>query len=160
MAQAASVRTDLAVVAIGKDLPRAAELLPETRADIEFLGDRLTLLPEQADTRGWYQAFDVSLLSSSAEGFPNVIGEAMSSGTPCISTDAGESRVIIADTGRVVPVKDATGMARALVEILNMPAKERAALGDKARARIHDYYSIQAVTAQHEIAWRRLAGKA
>jgi glycosyltransferase involved in cell wall biosynthesis len=159
MAQAARARPDLAVIAIGKDLPRAAEILPETRPDIEFLGDRLTLLAEQADVRGWYQAFDVSILSSFAEGFPNVLGEAMSSGTPCVSTDAGESRAIIADTGRVVPVKDVAAMTGALLEIVNMAPDERAALGKRARARIDAHYSIQAVTAQHEDAWARLAGR-
>lgn len=160
MARAAQARPDLAVVVIGRDLPRAAEALPEARADIDALGRRLTLLPEQSDVHSWYQAFDVAILSSSAEGFPNVVGEAMASGTPCVSTDVGDCPSIIADTGRVVPVATPDAMAAAALDILALSPEERAALGARARARIQAYYSIEAVAQQHEEAWKRLIAEA
>jgi glycosyltransferase involved in cell wall biosynthesis len=157
MAQAATARPDLAVVAIGRDLPRAIEALPQSRDDLAKLEGRLTLLPEQADVRGWYQAFDISLLSSSAEGFPNVIGEAMASGTPCVSTDVGGCAEIIADTGYVVPVRAHSAMAQAVLEIAAMTPQDRAALGARARARIAKHYSIGSIARAHEAEWSRLA---
>lgn len=46
-----------------------------------------------------YNNIDILLLTSRSEGFPNVIGEAMSVGVPVITTDAGESYNIIGDAG-------------------------------------------------------------
>ena len=40
-------------------------------------------------------ALDLYLSPSHGEGFPNSIGEAMSSGVPCIATNVGDCRKII-----------------------------------------------------------------
>lgn len=46
-----------------------------------------------------YRKSDVLILTSKSEGFPNVIGEAMSVGVPVITTNAGESFDIVGSTG-------------------------------------------------------------
>lgn len=157
MARVARKYPDVAVVALGRDLPRAHELLPESRADLAFLGARLTLLPEQSDVREWYRAFDICVLTSLAEGFPNVIGEAMASGVPCVSTDVGTCRLVIGQTGRLVAPKDPAALGAAIANLLSYPAETLRVMGLAARARITEHFSIASITHAHEAEWRRLA---
>jgi glycosyltransferase involved in cell wall biosynthesis len=80
--------------------------------------------------------------SAYGESFPNVIGEAMSCGVPCVATDVGDSRRIIGDAGRIVPPRSPSILADALLELLQMPEEKKRELGQKARARIVDLFSI------------------
>ncbi len=96
-------------------------------------------------------AFDILALSSSfGEGFPMVIGEAMSCGVPCVVTDVGESALIVGDTGRVVVPGKPEAMANALEELIAMSVEGRSNLGAMARQRIIDNFSLNAVVKQYE----------
>lgn len=156
MAKVAQKRPDIAVVAIGRDIPLAHEMLPGSKADLDFLGNRLTLLPEQRDIHDWYQAFDLAALTSAAEGFPNVLGEAMAAGLPCVSTDVGGCREVIADTGRLVPARNSDAFAAAVLELLNISGDSLQNLGERARLRVAEHYSIDSVVRAQEAEWRRL----
>jgi len=65
--------------------------------------DRFHLLGERDDIACVFAALDIASSSSYGEGFPNTIGEAMATGVPCVVTDVGDSKVIVGDTGIVVP---------------------------------------------------------
>ena len=93
-----------------------------------------------------YAALDL-LASSSAfgEGFSNVIGEAMAAGVPCTATDVGDSGRIVGDAGRVVPPNDPAALAGALGELLDLSPETRAALGERARRRIEEQFSVEAL---------------
>lgn len=95
-------------------------------------------------------ALDVLTSSSYGEAFPNVLGEAMACGVPCVVTDVGDSAYIVGDTGRVVESGDMVGLAVALGDLLALLPQERAALGERARARVAEYFEIGAVVRRYE----------
>jgi glycosyltransferase involved in cell wall biosynthesis len=109
-------------------------------AEIE---DQIELLGQNSDMVSIYQGFDI-LVSSSAygEAFPLVIGEAMACGVPCIATDLGDSKMIIDDSGYIVPTKDPQAIADAVIKMLSLSDAEWNQLKVMARRRI-ETYSIQ-----------------
>ncbi|MFP5415180.1 MAG: glycosyltransferase [Gammaproteobacteria bacterium] len=108
------------------------------------------LLGLRSDTPALMAALDVLASSSSyGEAFPNVLGEAMACGVPCVVTDVGDSAYIVGDTGRVVASGDMAGLALGLEELLALPATEKALLGERARARVAEHFEIGKVVQQY-----------
>jgi glycosyltransferase involved in cell wall biosynthesis len=105
--------------------------------------ERALLMGVAQNPRVVLNALDV-LVSSSAygEGFPNILGEAMACGVPCVTTDVGDAARIVGDTGGVVAVGDWRALAHEVLALLNMGPEARAAQGDRARARIERNYSL------------------
>jgi glycosyltransferase involved in cell wall biosynthesis len=108
------------------------------------------LLGRREDMPGIMAAMDVVVLSSASESFPNVVGEAMACGVPCVVTDVGDSARIVSNTGKVVPPKDPNALADAILELLEMRVEERQKLGQKARERIRDHYSLDKIVGDYE----------
>ena len=118
------------------------------------LGDAVSLLGRRSDTERLYRAFDVTVLSSAAgEALPLVIGEAMASGSPFVSTDGGDAAAIIGDTGRVVARSSPQQLADAISELLAMGPEGLARLGARARRRISDEYSLDGMVAAYRGLW-------
>lgn len=108
------------------------------------------LLGRRDDIAALNAALDIATTSSRGEGFPNVIGEAMACGVPCVVTDVGDSALLVGDTGLVVPAEDEFALASAWQEILTMPVSLRKSLGLKARERILGNFSLANIVAQYE----------
>ncbi len=105
-------------------------------------------------------ALDVLVSSSSyGEAFPNVLGEAMASGVPCVVTDVGDSAYIVGNTGRVVKSGDMAGLAEEIESLLLLPANERWALGNRARARVAEFFEIGLVVKRYEAFYNELIAK-
>jgi glycosyltransferase involved in cell wall biosynthesis len=99
----------------------------------------------------------MATLSSFGEGWPNVVGEAMACGVPCVVTDVGDACAIVGETGRVVPPADPEALARAWAELLAFPEEQRRALGAAARERIAAYFSLEQVVERYQALWEELA---
>jgi glycosyltransferase involved in cell wall biosynthesis len=127
-------------------------------SDIDEFGvrDCVILLDSRSDMIGMMAGLDCLVLTSTSEGFPNVIGEAMASGLPCITTDAGDAGLIIADTGKIVPVGDAVGIADGVLALMVSTPQERVALGVRCRARIEENFGIDRVLARYADFYRDL----
>jgi glycosyltransferase involved in cell wall biosynthesis len=111
--------------------------------------ERFSLLGVRSDMPRVSAALDVAVSSSVMEGFPNVVGEAMSCAVPCVVTDVGDSARIVADTGWVVPPSNPEALAVAISEAVGLPSAERAALGQRARQRLIDHYSLDRVAERY-----------
>jgi glycosyltransferase involved in cell wall biosynthesis len=109
--------------------------------------DSVRLIGEVRDTESLYPAFDVLGLSSAwGEAFPNVLGEAMACGIPCVATDVGDAKEIIGDTGYVVSPSRPSELATKLLAILRAEKAEYVAMSKRARERIKKRYSLDSIT--------------
>ena len=124
----------------------------ELRDSIRQLGlaDRTHLLGERRDTSRLAAALDVFSLSSYGESCPNVIGEAMACGVPCVVTDVGDTVWIVGETGRVIPPRNSMALALAWQEMIDMNPQDRKALGLLGRARVIEHFPIDAVMKRYE----------
>ena len=94
------------------------------------IADRMIWGGERSDMAAVYSALDLCVSSSAyGEGVPNVLAESMACGTPCVTTDVGDSAITIGSLGPVVPPKDPEALAVAIISTLGAPA-DRQALRD------------------------------
>ncbi len=112
--------------------------------------DRLTVLGDRCDVADWLPGCDIVVLSSAwGEGFPNILGEAMASGVPCIATDVGDSGLIIDDGGICVPPADPTAMAKAIESLSVMGAAGRRLIGSRGRTRVQTEFSLPVIARRY-----------
>lgn len=128
-----------------------------TIIDAHGLRECIHLLGRRDDMPRLMAALDVLVSASShGEAFPNVLGEAMACGVPCVVTDVGDSAEIVDGAGRVADVGDMEGLARHLMEVLRLSSSERRALGEQARVRIATEYEIGKVVELYQCFYERL----
>ncbi|MGH8809799.1 MAG: glycosyltransferase, partial [Noviherbaspirillum sp.] len=139
----------------GRDLDTGNQELMRWIAETGY-AHRFALLGERSDVPACMAAMDIFCLSSRAEGFPNVVGEAMAMGVPCVVTDVGDAAMLVADTGVVVPKEDSPALARGLASLLAMTPDARRQLGQKARARIHAEFAMEHAWKRYEAIYQRL----
>ena len=154
---------------IGKELPHVefvlvcADCVPGNSILAELVPseivDRLHLLGERLDIPDVTAALDIATCTSIGEGFPNVVGEAMACGVPCVVSNVGDCATVVADTERVVPPSSPEALASAALLLARMDASERRKLGRAARWRINEFYSLDQIIAQYETLYAGLAGR-
>jgi teichuronic acid biosynthesis glycosyltransferase TuaC len=145
-------------LAIVGDGPLRGEL--QALAERIGVADRLTFLPvmKQAQLRSVYSAADVLLVTSTREGWPNVVLESLACGTPVAALDVGAVADMLTDAavGRIVPARDAMQLACAVRDLLRSGAER---LEQRRQARAHacrfDWGSIS--RAQFEVMTRAAA---
>ncbi len=106
------------------------------------LDDVLIWARRCSDMVAVYNAFDIAVSSSYGEGFPNVIGEAMACGVPCVVTDVGDSALLIGETGIVVPPNDSGALFCALDEMLSLGPTRYRSLAVAARERVESRFAL------------------
>ena len=114
------------------------------------LAIRAHLLGRRDDAHRVLAGQDIATSASYSEAFPNVIGEAMACGVPCVATDVGDSARVVGETGRTVPARQPRALARAWADLIDMGRDGRVALGLAARCRIVEHYGLPSVVARYE----------
>ncbi len=106
------------------------------------LQSEVKLLGVRSDMCAIYNALDLLVLSSCSESFPNVLVEAMCCQVPCITTDAGDARKILANDKFVAPTRRPDLLSQLIVLAKNLSKDERKYLGVQFRERIIEEYSL------------------
>jgi glycosyltransferase involved in cell wall biosynthesis len=134
------------------DNPELSALITQAQ-----LNGRMHLLGPRSDIPRLTAALDIASLSSVSEGFPNVIGEAMACGVPCVVTDVGDAARIVGETGIVVPLRNPLALMEGWQQLIRVGAVGRKHLGCVARQRIQQNYSLEQIVQQYETFYRSLA---
>lgn len=129
----------------------------ELRALAASLGaaDRVHFAGYRPNRPNPHALFDVSVLASLHEGFPNTIIEAMAVGRPVVATNVGGVPDVVQDgvTGTLVPPAAPERLADALAELAADPGRRRS-LGDAGRSHVSARYRADAVLARLEALYR------
>src|SRR5690606_26966541 len=143
-------------VLVGKGLDTDnAQLMQWLReADVT---DQVILLGMRDDVPAIMNALDVHVLSSLAEGFPNVVAEAMACGVPGVVTDVGDAALIVGDTGWVAPPQQPAALAEAISQAFAaIDAQGREAIGARVRARVLQEFSLPRMVERYEQTWQAM----
>src|SRR5688572_8078711 len=77
---------NLRFACVGDGDQRYSRAMRDTARELG-LGESITWAGARSDMTAVYNALDIACSSSESEGFPNVVGEAMACGIPCVVTD-------------------------------------------------------------------------
>jgi glycosyltransferase involved in cell wall biosynthesis len=135
----------------------------EVSAAIEASGCGELVIPlgPRSDVPDLARALDLHVLASSGgEAFPNVVAETMLSGTPNAVTDIGDCALMLGETGWVVPARDPSRLADAIVSAWGESAEQPQLWEqrrERARARIVDNFTFEKMAEAYCDVWRRVA---
>jgi glycosyltransferase involved in cell wall biosynthesis len=153
--QVSEARRNIYFILIGKDTEKLSNAVSDRGLDA-----RVRLLGYRNDVKDLLPGLDIVCLSSAfGEGFPNVLGEAMACAIPCVSTDVGDARSILGDTGIIVPARDPRALSNAVIHLIDQGPLERATLGRAARKRIESRYGLSKVIERYMDLYASLASE-
>jgi L-malate glycosyltransferase len=145
----------LHLVVVGKG--QARDGLGRLVAEMGLTG-RVHFVGLQPQKPNLHAIFDLSVLPSRSEGFPNVVLEAMAAATPVVATAVGGTRdaVISGETGLLVPPADTQALAIAIENLVGDPAR-RTSMGVAAQQRARRLYQASCVVPVLEELYESLA---
>jgi glycosyltransferase involved in cell wall biosynthesis len=156
-ARLAGERGDVRFVCVGDGEPALGRAMQELARGLG-LGDRLHWAGVQFDMRAVYNALDIACSSSISEGFPNVVGEAMACGVPCVVTDVGDSAWLLGQPAFSVAARDPVAMADRIRAILDSDPASVERLRAEMRGRVAASFSVATLIDRTEQVMAELIG--
>lgn len=137
------------VLVVGRDDGIGDQLRDQSRR--LSLHDNVLFLGQRGDVNALLDASDIGILCSHQEGFSIAVLEGMAAGLPMIVSDVGGNAEAVIDgvTGLVVPPEDPKSLAQAICRLAANPTL-RVALGQSARRRVRDNFSMENCVQRHE----------
>jgi glycosyltransferase involved in cell wall biosynthesis len=123
------------------------------------IASRVVLVGEYSPVSDIYSAIDILCSSSVAEGFPNVIGEAMCCEVPCVASDVGNAGSLLDGVGVVVSPRSATQLAQALVSLCREGRESWRDRGVRSRSRISHMYSLECSVDRYASLYREVTSR-
>jgi glycosyltransferase involved in cell wall biosynthesis len=145
--------TSATLVLVG-DGPERTRL--EAMATDLGIADRVVFAGSVADPAEYLRAADVFVLPSLAEGMSNSLLEAMATGLPCVASEIGGNTDLLGDgVGMLVPTANVSDWTEALVGLLEDRGRA-GMMGEAARRRIEETYSLPRVVDRYLVLYQRL----
>jgi glycosyltransferase involved in cell wall biosynthesis len=121
------------------------------------LEENVVLAGSRLDAPRMLPGFDLTVLVSSREGFPNTLMESMARGVPVVATRVGGIPELVRDgvDGRLVEAGHPEQIATAVLGLLDDPETRRR-MGEAGRERIKGHFTVKAMTDQTEDLYVRL----
>ncbi len=143
----------LRCVLVGLGMDTGNPALMRLLAEHELL-EHVILLGMRDDVPQIMSALDLHVLSSIAEGFPNVVAEAMACGVPNVVTNVGDAALIVGSEGWVVPPSDPGKLAEAIVLALDLIRQsDRDVLSRKVRGHVMNEFSLEKMVGNYKKNW-------
>lgn len=159
MAEVRRTGRDAHLLIVGPEIDRPGSALAAMVATA-LPRNRATLIGERTDVADWLPGVDILALSSAwGEAFPNILGEAMACGVPCVATAVGDSGWIIGDGGLSVPPRDHEAMAAALSCLIDAGEEGRGAIGSAGRARIVSEFDLARIVRRYRDVYAAILGE-
>lgn len=154
-----AVMPDVHFVAVGDLDPVLSKPILELTRELG-LEQRISFLGFRQDARAILGDFDVFVLSSTSEGMPLVILEAMAAQRPVVTTYCGGPAEVVADEvdGFIVPVGDVAALSGRILQLLRDPALA-GKMGAAGRAQVEQRFTIQRMISNYEELYTRLAAR-
>lgn len=138
----------------------AGPLQAELRKQAVQLGldQRVRFAGFEPNVAHWMQAADGFVLSSRYEGLPMVLLEAGACGVPAVATDVPGTREVVVEgvNGWLARAADPISLGEAMIKLMQMPLEERYAMGECARRRVINEFSMDIVLNRWEQLYERL----
>lgn len=104
--------------------------------------DNFVLADEREDISDMLQLMNIFCLPSRSEGFPNALVEAMLSGTPCVSTNAGDAQLIGGGNVPIARTNDSRDLSKKIILMIEKTNIERERIALLLQKRAISNYSI------------------
>lgn len=153
----ARARSDVRFLLAGRGIELANAAFQDLVAESQIDPKRLILLGERTDVASVMRALDIAANVSFAESFPNVVGEALACGVPCVVTAVGDSALIVQDAGVICETTDAAEIADSILQLVTAGRARRAQLAARAVSRMREHYSLPSVMAMFDSLYRSAA---
>jgi len=148
------------VILAGKELDKEYAASLRALAQALRIADRTHFLGSVSDVPAVLAETDIFVLPTRlpGEGCPVALLEGMACARPCVATDVPGSRDVIEHekNGLLVPPGDSQAMAQALQTLISSPDL-RQRLGNAARERVVQHFSIEREIAAHEALYAEVA---